>query len=357
MTTQRRLEIRGLGAVTPLGATWPDTWAALLAGRRSLSDPPFDPALGLSVAVSAIEGLERGWDVDGRGPTARLMRGTAAEAAGEGWSPDIAWAATNHGEGDLVATPAPGAQALTSERFGAGVAHWLGSACTSGLHALWFAWLQASADPSALVVAGDALSATGVAGFLGAGASGGEGCAPLRQGSAGMRVGEGAVALALGRAGAAQRAAILGMAATCDAGHPTHPDPSGVWLEQAIRDALGQAGVLAHEVSAVIAHGTGTRANDTAETLALTRVFGEAVTPIASVKGALGHIMGAAGLLNVAVAAEVCRSGRLPPTLGVGQAYSELPVCGEASTVPPRRPVLALASGFGGNNVAVVVGP
>lgn len=349
-----RLEIQDIGAVTPLGSSWTETWKGLLAGESRSSASEY----GLDVCVSIIENLERSIDADGRGPTARLMHMACEEACRGREPPEKLWAASNHGEADLAALtssihPVP----LSSETFGASTAIWLSSACSSGLHALWFAYLSAQQGVrQSVVVAGDALSRIGVAGFLNAGATGIELSSPLRQSSAGMRVGEGAVALSLASERASEKPRIIGMAATCDAGHPTHPDASGAWLEKAIRDAIEIAGLAPSDVEAVVAHGTGTRANDTVETEVLTRVFGPQKVPVVSVKGAVGHIMGAAGLLNVAVAAEAWRSGLLPPTLGDGLAWPSVQLTTHGQRIEARKPILATASGFGGNNVAVVVG-
>jgi 3-oxoacyl-(acyl-carrier-protein) synthase len=145
---------------------------------------------------------------------------------------------------------------------------------------------------------------------------------------------------------------------SCDAGHPTDPDPSGVWLERAIRDALARANLAPPGIAGVVAHGTGTRKNDSVEAEVYRRVFDDMVPPVTSVKGTLGHIMGAAGLLNIAVAVEAVRDGRLPPTAGKGDPIAGLDIVFDAGgrNLPKKGPVLTVACGFGGNNVALIVG-
>ncbi|MGV3721424.1 MAG: 3-oxoacyl-ACP synthase, partial [Actinomycetota bacterium] len=206
-----------------------------------------------------------------------------------------------------------------------------------------------------LVASGDALSPSGIAGFFRLGATGIRSAEPFHQSAPGMTVSEGAVALRLSSHQGADGPALLGTGISSDAGHPTHPDPSGVWLEQAISDALRAARTDPADVAGVIAHGTGTTANDSIEAGVIGRIFGEAI-PVTSIKGALGHIMGAAGLLNLAVACEAWATGVLPPTLGNGPTWPGANVAPAERNLRRRRPLLALASGFGGNNVAALIG-
>lgn len=170
-----------------------------------------------------------------------------------------------------------------------------------------------------------------------------------------MLVSEGAIAVGLGNCEALDHPAVLGIGLTSDADHATHPDPTGRYVELAIREALRVANVAPEDVVAVVAHGTGTAANDEPETDMIARVFGRRPV-ITSAKGTIGHVMGAAGLLNVAIGAEVWRSGLVPPTMGDSPARAGLRVSDEVVAVKKRCPVAILASGFGGNNVVVVLG-
>ena len=353
----RLLTIHGIGAVTPLGRDWPTTWAALLAKTTGLASTekfgfPIDPP----ITVGAIADLPRQIEPDGRGPAARLIRSAIDQVSLPSvLGPPTIWGGSNHGETGLLdrtrsgvgRDPLPGLAVR-------GPTAWVASACTTGLHALFFCLLEARRSGAWLAVAGDALSDIGIAGFARSGATGRGLPEPLREGSPGMLVSEGAVALGLATMPREDMPSILGMGISSDAGHPTHPDPTGQYVETALRQALSRAGLASGAVAAVVAHGTGTTANDQSETEVIARVFGRCAAT--SAKGATGHIMGAAGLLNVAIATEIWRTGLVPPTLGRGEARAGLRVSSEIQTVEKRRPVVVLASGFGGNNVAAVIG-
>jgi len=210
-------------------------------------------------------------------------------------------------------------------------------------------------------VAVDALSALGISGFARCGASTSNRCSPFRQQRDGTLVAEGAAAMLLSRQQpSGLSVAICGVGMSCDAGHPTRPDDTGAGVQRAIGMALAQARVAPGEVGAVILHGSGTPANDAAEAAAIVRTFGPKAVPCTSIKGSLGHAMGAAGLLNCLVAFETCRSGLMPPSLGDGPVVdASVDLVTEHPRQIPRGPgspcIVALCSGFGGNNAAVVL--
>ena len=354
----RPLAILSVGAVTPLGRDWRSTWEGLLAGRTSLlstSDLGF--AIDPPVMVGAIADLDREIDFHSRGPAARLIRAAVGlvELPDDLGSPTI-WAGSNHGEtGLLLEARTPSRDPLPGLALDE-TCTWIASACTTGLHALFFCFLEARSRTGAwLAVAGDALSDIGVAGFARSGATGRGFPQPLREKSPGMLVSEGAIAVGLGNCEALDHPAVLGIGISSDADHPTHPDATGRYVEFAVREALRSANVAAEDVVAVVAHGTGTTANDEPEADMIARVFGQGPM-VTSAKGAAGHVMGAAGLLNVAIGAEIWRGGLVPPTTGDSPARAGLRLSGEVVSVEKRRPVLILASGFGGNNVAAVLG-
>lgn len=145
---------------------------------------------------------------------------------------------------------------------------------------------------------------------------------------------------------------------SCDARHPTKPDPSGIGIQRAINAAFDQQGMSLDSVVAIVAHGTGTRTNDEAEAQTLRRVFAARSPVVTSTKGALGHTMGAAGLFNLLTGYEICRSGLVPPMAVIddrplleGSRFA----VGNPVSVQPGGVVLCLCSGFGGNNVAIVL--
>jgi 3-oxoacyl-[acyl-carrier-protein] synthase II len=153
---------------------------------------------------------------------------------------------------------------------------------------------------------------------------------------------------------------LLGHGSASDASHVAAPDPEGRGLEAAIRAALAAADVGAGDIDFVSAHGTGTPLNDRIETAVLRRVLGPRVQaiPVNSIKGALGHTMGAAAALEAIMCWLTAREGLVPPTAGFEEPD---PACG-LDYVPggPRaarpRVMLSTSLGFGGCNAALVLG-
>src|SRR5262249_50672461 len=109
----------------------------------------------------------------------------------------------------------------------------------------------------------------------------------------------------------------------------------------------------------VSAHGTGTPFNDAMEAHALVRIFGERAVPVNSIKGAIGHTLGAAGAFEAALCAEVLARGVIPPTVGLEEIDPECAGLdlgrGEARAGAPRVAV-STSSGFAGANAALVLG-
>ena len=121
--------------------------------------------------------------------------------------------------------------------------------------------------------------------------------------------------LELARArGARIYAEVQGYGTNCDGRHMTNPDPEG--MEQVMRQALADAGVAASDVEYVNAHGTGTEVGDIAESQATYRVFGGQV-PVSTLKGHMGHTLGACGALEAWISLEMVREGWVAPTLNL----------------------------------------
>ncbi|HVJ92141.1 MAG TPA: beta-ketoacyl synthase N-terminal-like domain-containing protein, partial [Labilithrix sp.] len=192
-------------------------------------------------------------------------------------------------------------------------------ACASSTIAIGVgrAWLLA--DRCDVVLAGgfDAVSVFVAAGFECLRATCGDGRPkPFRQGRDGLALGEGAAVVALVREATARRARrvhawISGFGASCDAAHLTAPEASGGGLARAARAAIEEAG--APPIELVSAHGTATKHNDAAEASAIVAALGGArEIPVYSLKGTVGHTLGAAGALEVLSAALAMRDGVAP---------------------------------------------
>jgi len=156
-------------------------------------------------------------------------------------------------------------------------------------------------------------------------------------------------------------ASLLSGGESTDAHHLTAPRQDGSGAARALRDALAAAGLDAKEVDHVNAHGTGTIQNDAAEAAALRALFGsrgDMLPPVTSIKGALGHTLGAAGAIEAIAAIWTLGTGLVPPTAGCRQPDPALGldvVLGE-----PRRGewrvALSCSFGFGGVNAVLCLG-
>ena len=181
----------------------------------------------------------------------------------------------------------------------------------------------------------------------------------------GFVLGEGAGVLILeelerarGR-GAMIYAEVLGLGSSFDAYAVTKPDPAAGGAARAIRWALQEARVDAHDVDYINAHGTSTRLNDQMETMAVKQVFNGAAEalPMSSIKSMIGHLIGAAGAVEAVALALTLRDGVLPPT--INQTTPD-PVC-DLDYVPnsareyPVRIGVSTSFGFGGQNAALVM--
>jgi len=190
-------------------------------------------------------------------------------------------------------------------------------------------------------------------------------CRPCDAARAGISVGEAAgfallerpkgAGSASGR-GAGPAMQLLGWGATSDAHHMSAPHPQGTGAIGAMRAALRRAGLAPGDVDWINLHGTGTRANDAMEDLAVADVFGDAV-PASSTKGWTGHMLGACGVVEAVIAGQCMTGGFVAGCLGV-----ETPDPAFRSRVAfenlerPLRRVISNSFGFGGVNCSLVFG-
>jgi 3-oxoacyl-[acyl-carrier-protein] synthase II len=190
----------------------------------------------------------------------------------------------------------------------------------------------------------------------------GESPRPFDKGRDGLVVGEGAGACVLESLDHARArnapilAEVLGYASNCDGAHLTQPDRGG--MERVMRLALEDACLSPNDIDYVNAHGTGTDVGDIAESQATRAVFGRAV-PISSLKGFVGHTLGACGALEAAWCVAMIEGGFLLPCKNLVELD---PRCGdldyvrETRSVAPRF-VMTNNFAFGGINTSIVLGP
>jgi 3-oxoacyl-[acyl-carrier-protein] synthase II len=210
------------------------------------------------------------------------------------------------------------------------------------------------------------LAVTGALATLGPAESATHAVKPFGCERRGMALGEGAAFLVLERESAARArgsavlAYLTGYGSGNDAYHVTAPEPSGFGAERVMRMALASADAQPSDVGYVSAHATGTEVGDIAEAAALGRVFVEnPAVPVSSVKGALGHSLGAAGAIEAALAIQVLRTGWMPPNTGTDRPDDAAPrgILREATQIGPGGLVLSNSFGFGGHNVSLVCAP
>ncbi len=181
-----------------------------------------------------------------------------------------------------------------------------------------------------------------------------ERCRPFDARRDGISIGEAAGFALLERADRAPYAPrLLGYGEASDAHHMSTPHPQGLGAELALTDALARAGLEATQVDYINLHGTASQKNDEVEAALVNRRFGSG-TRASSTKGYTGHTLGAAGMLEAAVALLAIEHGLIPGNLG---GESPDPACGAsfAWRNEQRRVDVALSNsfGFGGNNACL----
>lgn len=407
---QARVVVTGLGAVTPLGHSWPETWrnlvAGVSAGRRVTHFDPTDFPTQFACSVTDFD-------------AAKYM--DAKEAKRLGTVTQYAWTATQEalansgldldredrdrvgieigsafGALDLLEqqvlvldkggprrikpTVGPSVLISTTPCY---VAIKLGvtgpvdsrmSACATGITSLGEAMRRLQRREVDIMIAGgsDAFQTPlMMASFSRLGAMSTRNddpltaCRPFCATRDGLILGEGAVMFVMETLehaqsrGASILAEITGLGLSSDAYNLAAPEPSGIGAAKAMTYAMREAGVAGGDVGYIAAHGTGTRLNDSSETSAIKLALGEAAydTRISSAKSMVGHMMGAAGTISAAAIVSAFQDGVLPPTIN----YMEPdPEC-DLNYVPnqaERRHIdvgMCNAFGFGGQNASMVI--
>lgn len=148
---------------------------------------------------------------------------------------------------------------------------------------------------------------------------------------------------------------IVGYGSTADGYHMTAPTPDGSGAGKAMINAMEEAGITPNDVDYINAHGTSTRANDSAETMAIKYAFGEELAkkvPISSTKSMTGHLLGAAGAIEAIACIKVLQDDFLPPTIGldVQDETCDLDYIPKMGRKAKTRYVLNNSLGFGGHN-------
>lgn len=248
------------------------------------------------------------------------------------------------------------------------------SACAAGTQAVGEAFLAIGEGAVDAAIAGgydSMVNPLGVGGFCMLGAlstSNALGAAASRPFDArrdGFVLGEGAGMCVLEeleharRRGAPVLAEVLGYGSALDAFRVSDPHPAQEGAIRAMRAALASAGLSPEAIDYINAHGTGTRKNDPAETRAIRAVFPRAErVPVSSTKSQIGHLIGAAGAVELLACLFALEAQLLPATLNLREPDPECDLDYVPNEVRPARVRTCLSSsfGFGGQNAVIVVG-
>jgi 3-oxoacyl-[acyl-carrier-protein] synthase II len=383
--------VTGLGVITSLGASVEETWRGVLEGRcgigamEALEQRPVpDKGGGQAVEIPAAAGATD------HSRAARYLRLAVEQAlsqagllAAAGPRAEVAavMGTTLHGmraAGDFLRTNnserlrAFLAGSVLDEAladFGVGpVRLTTCSACSSGLGsvALGVTLLRAGSASAVLVGGYDAVSEYAYAGFDSLRLIAQGRPRPFDVARDGMKVGEGygvfvmePLELALAR-GTRPLALVAGVGETSDSFHLTQPHPEGEGAARAIVAALANAGFGPEALDMIAAHATATPNNDAAEYRALARALGARLpdVPVVAYKGHIGHTLGAAGAVELALSIMALRAGVVPPTAGTEQvdpAFEGLRLVRQRPLERPIHVAANLSLGFGGANTCVVV--
>ncbi len=397
-TLKRRVFVRGVGAISPLGQTWPETREALALGRTSIAPITSFDVQGYPSRVAAAvpwplddtrdrrlalahRAADEAWNSaaieahpsrigvfigaeSGRATYETIF--AMSRAAGGGARFDHArfgqdarrLAASIH---NATVSPAAVASALAGKIGARGPVETISLACASGAAAIVEATRAIRTGQCDVALTGgvgadvDPFMLVGF-GLLGALSARGVSC-PFDARRDGFVVGEGAAMIVLSADRGDGSVEVSGAARSLDAHHLTAPDPAGDGAMRAMRGALDDAG--RNEVDYVQAHGTSTPLNDAVEAAAIRRVLGDAVdrAAVGAVKGALGHWIAGAGAIGFLCGYEAVLSGLCLPTAGLvepDRACALPHVIGQAI----RREVntaLVNAFAFGGANASILV--
>lgn len=159
--------------------------------------------------------------------------------------------------------------------------------------------------------------------------------------------------------GAAILAEVVGYGSTADAFRITDQEPDGRGAVVAMTEALRDAGLTPGDIDYINAHGTGTKENDGNETSAIKQVFGDRAkqVPVSSIKSMMGHLIAAAGAVEMITCVLAIRDQMLPPTMNLETADPECDLDYVPNKARPGKVRVALSNsfGFGGQNDTIIV--
>lgn len=244
------------------------------------------------------------------------------------------------------------------------------TACASGTNAIGEAFRQIKDGRADVMITGGAeasINEIGIAGFaalstLSKATDPEKASRPFDAARDGFVMGEGAGTLILESLEHAQaRGAeilgeVVGYGSTSDAYHITSPDPEGTQASRAMKLAIEEADITPADVDYINAHGTATKGNDSAESLAINKLFGEdSDVLVSSTKSMTGHLLGAAGAIEAVATTAALQSGKLPLNVGITEQDPECQVNLVTKDNQNTAAEYAISNsfGFGGHNAVL----
>ena len=415
----RRVVVTGLGIVSPLATGIEETWSRLIAGKSGAgtishfdasdlpcriacevkrgdgSDGSFNAEQWMDhkdlrryddfiiFAMAAAKQAMRDAGVELKSEDEKYRAGVLVGSGIGGLSNIADTTLLMEAKGPRRISPffIPGslinlASGLISIEFGCkGPNHSVVTACSTGSHAIGDASRLIAFDDADIMIAGGAESAIcrlGIAGFIACKAlatkfngTPEQGSRPYDRDRDGFVMGEGAGVVVLeelehARArGAHIYAEVVGYGLSGDAYHVTAPAPDGDGAFRCMQAALKRAGLQAHEIDYVNAHGTSTPLGDEIELRAVERLMGNRSEDLtmSSTKSSIGHLLGAAGAVEAIFSVLAIRDNICPPTLNLDHPSVDTRIDLVPKTAKKKaiNTVLSNSFGFGGTNASLVM--
>ncbi len=235
----------------------------------------------------------------------------------------------------------------------------LSNACISGVLAINTAamLIKSNQYDNVVVTGGDILSKFVVSGFMSFLSLSPTACKPFDKNRDGLSLGEAAGTIVLSKFPSVGKQNIIfrGGSSANDANHISGPSRTAEGSFIAIKKAMKEAKLDSKEIDHISAHGTATPYNDEMESIAIER-HGMQNTPVNSIKGSLGHTLGAAGIIETAILLEEMRQNTTLLTAGFQKIGVSKPInILNKNTKKELKTCLKMASGFGGSNAALIV--
>jgi len=406
---ERRVVVTGIGAITPIGNTAKEFWEGIKAGKCGIDEITRVDTSDLKVKLAAeVKGFKDEDYFDRR--TARRMdlyskyavvasREALKDSGITAENTDMNRVGTVVGSGiggletmdkDIVACAVKGPDRVSPMFIPMGIPNMatgnvsidLGlkgeslamvSACATGTHSIGESYRMIKHGYQDAVLAGGTeapITKTGIAGFqnlkaLSRATDIERASIPFDAERNGFVMGEGAAVIVLEelehakKRGAHIYAEIVGYGASSDAYHITSPSPDGEGAARAMVSALEDAKLKPEDITYINAHGTSTHLNDSGETLAVKKAFGEETSKklmVSSTKSNTGHMLGAAGGIEAIVCIKAIEDGYVPATINykVPDPECDLDIVPNEGRNVEVKYAMSNSLGFGGHNASII---